>query len=169
MPTPASQPDAQPLFSPVPAQSVLARLSFGSSSSAPMLLCSNSRESHFQFGSRASALFVRQTPPPALAIQSRQLPPPPSSSSSSSPPFPQFGSMAPCVMRPLKSRVLALYSLRSRSGFGSCLAHVGPSGRHLPLPLSRRLSSRQSPVEFAMVELAIVTPGNACIIHASSA
>src|SRR5918999_6149794 len=167
MPTPASQPDAQPVFSPVPAQSGFARLAFGSSSSAPMLLCSNSRESHFQFGSRASALFVRQTPPPAFAIQSRQLPPPPPSSSSSSSPRlpPQFGSMTPDVMRPLKSRVLALYSLRSRSGFGSCFAHVGPSGRQRPSPSPRRLSSRQSSVELAMIELAIVTPGIACFIH----
>src|SRR5918992_3589624 len=114
MPTPASQPDAQPLSSPVPAHSVLARRSFGSSSSEPMLLCSNSIDRYFQFGWRASALFVRHTPPPAFAIHSRQLPPPPSSSSSSSPPpLPQFGSMTPWVMRPLKSRVLALYSLRS--------------------------------------------------------
>src|SRR5918999_2203676 len=104
MPTPASQPELQALASPVPTHSVLLRLSLGSSSRDDVLLCSNSFERYFHCGFLPSALFVRQTPPPApTAIHRRQLP---WSSSSSRPcPLPQFGSITVCAIRPLKSGV----------------------------------------------------------------
>ena len=56
-----------------------------------MLLCSNPFETYSHFGLASRALFVRQTPPFAFAIQSVHWP------------FAlQFGSIATCAMRPLK-------------------------------------------------------------------
>jgi hypothetical protein len=43
--------------------------SFGSSSSAAVLLCSNSGEMYSHVGCGANTLSVRQMPPPAFAIQ----------------------------------------------------------------------------------------------------
>ncbi len=43
--------------------------SFGSSSSAAVLLCWNSEETYSHFGCEAKTLSVLQMPPPAFAIQ----------------------------------------------------------------------------------------------------
>src|SRR5258708_16894912 len=72
MPTPASHPDEQRLPSPVPRYIVLHVLSVGSSTRAPTEAWSRSPGwSCFQSGLPASALSVRQTPPPAAPIQMR--------------------------------------------------------------------------------------------------
>jgi hypothetical protein len=62
--------------------------SFGSSSSAAVLLNWNPAERYSHLGWAANAFSVRQTPPPAFAIQYRQLD------------GPQFGSMTLCAVRP---------------------------------------------------------------------
>src|SRR6267143_4254758 len=73
MPTPASHPDEQRWPSPVPRYSVFPLLSFGSSVNVPTEVWSRSPGwSCFQSGSFASALSVRQTPPPDAPTQTRQ-------------------------------------------------------------------------------------------------
>ena len=102
MPTPASQPEPQAFGSPVPTNRVRPCLSFGSSSIDAVLLCSNPADTYCHFVESARASFVRQTPPLAFAIQRVHWPP----LALALPP--QFGSIATCAMRPLKSGVPAL-------------------------------------------------------------
>src|SRR3954451_227738 len=74
MPTPDSQPDEQRFASPVPRYSVFPEGSFGSATRAPTEFSASPPSSHVHAGFAARASFVRQTPPPAVATQSRQLP-----------------------------------------------------------------------------------------------
>src|SRR5919206_4816918 len=74
MPTPDSQPDEQRFASPVPRWSVFPEGSFGSATSAPTEFSARPPSSHVQDGLAASASSVRQTPPPAVPTQRRQLP-----------------------------------------------------------------------------------------------
>src|SRR5215471_4028686 len=74
MPTPASHPDPQRLASPVPRYSVFPFVSVGSRVSVPTEAWSSSPgRSCVHSGSFASALLVRQTPPPDAPTQTRQL------------------------------------------------------------------------------------------------
>ena len=83
----------QAFGSPVPAHSVLADGSFGSSINSATLLCSKVCDWNSHPGSVASASRVIHTPPFALASQSRQSP------------ATQLGSMAAAIERPLKLSV----------------------------------------------------------------
>src|SRR2546421_3631637 len=74
MPTPDSQPEEQRFASPVPRYSVFPLESLGSATSEPTEFSARPPSSHFQVGLAARAFSVRQTPPPAVPTQRRQLP-----------------------------------------------------------------------------------------------
>ena len=84
------------LPSPVPTQSVFELGSFGSIEIVPAALIPKLPPRYFQFGFGASALFVRQTPPPAGVIHIRHFAPWRPCAGVR----PQFGSMARSVVRP---------------------------------------------------------------------
>src|SRR5262245_44981309 len=92
-PRPASE-SPEPFGSPDPAYSVLPDASFGSTISEPNAFVGSVSGGAIHVGCVASALFVRQMPPPAAATQSRQGAP------AGADAFPQFGSMASAVTRP---------------------------------------------------------------------
>src|SRR3954469_17419648 len=69
-PRPASE-SPEPLGSPEPAYSVLPEASLGSTISEPKEFVGRSSGGAIQAGVPASALFVRQMPPPAAATHSR--------------------------------------------------------------------------------------------------
>src|SRR4051794_18485994 len=92
-PRPASE-SPEPFGSPEPAYSVLPDASFGSTTSEPNAFVGRSSRGASQAGCAASALFVRQIPPPPAATHSRHGAPPGADA------LPQLGSMASAVTRP---------------------------------------------------------------------
>src|SRR4051794_17928275 len=92
-PRPASE-SPEPFGSPEPAYSVLPVASLGSTMSEPNAFVGRSSGGAIHVGCAASALFVRQMPPPAAATQSRH------GAAADAERLPQFGSMARAVTRP---------------------------------------------------------------------
>src|SRR3954454_1562009 len=91
--SPASE-SPEPFGSPEPAYRVFPLASFGSMISEPKLLVGRSFGGAIQAGVAASALFVRQMPPPAAGTHSRQGAP------AGADALPQLGSIASAVTRP---------------------------------------------------------------------
>src|SRR6478752_687704 len=116
MPTPASE-SAEAFASPVPAYSVLAEASFGSSVSAPIALLAKLPETNSQPGLPERAFVVRQMPPPAAATHIRQLC------------LVQLGAIAMAVTRPAVT--YAAWSPRKLSTAGY-VALLGPISDQAP-------------------------------------
>src|SRR5262249_30254560 len=104
-PTPPRQTPRPMVGSPLRAESGCWGGAFGSSASAAVLFESklDDRYCHFGWGARASS--VRQMPPPAFAIQSRQSPAV----------CPQSGSIRLCAVRPAAAYSLGTYTNRLRN------------------------------------------------------
>src|SRR5689334_15548248 len=92
-PSPASE-SPEPFGSPEPAYRVLPLASLGSTINDPKALVGRSSGGAIQVGCAASALAVRQMPPPAAATHNRH------GALDGADALPQFGSIAIAVTRP---------------------------------------------------------------------